>query len=183
MLSGQDDDAFDTVMRDLALAFDRPHDVARVRVFWEALKHVSLGEVKARAKSYAKNGKRFPSPRDLMPDRVEKPAAAPTSVEDPDVIARANRLSTWAKAANQILFHVAYCDPRRRLVPLGEEQLARCLHAKRDLVGGAEQDERAGQSWDEHEFNVACRESFEKVLGLIGVPMPDSEAEAREVSA
>lgn len=163
MLSGQDDAAFDAIMRDLALAFDRPHDVERVRVFWEALKHVSLGEVKARAKSYAKNGKRFPAPRDLMPEKAEKPVVQ-TSTEDPDVVARANQLSTWAKAANTILFHVAYCDSRRGMAPLGPYLLERCLAAKRDLVGGAEQDERAGQPWDEREFNVACREAFEKIL-------------------
>lgn len=176
MLDGTDNTAFDAIMRDLALAFDRPHDVERVRVFWEALKHVALGEVRARAIAWRKSGKRFPTPRDLMPEKVAAPVKH-TSCEPADVVERAEKLSSWAKAANVILFHVAYCDPRRRCVPLGEELRYRCLAAKRDLVGAAEQDARAGQPWDEREFNVTCRQAFEQILGLTGVPMPtDDEA-------
>ena len=169
MLNGQDDAAFDTVMRDLALAFDRPHDVERVRVFWEALKHVHISEVKRLAASYRKNGKRFPTPRDLTPEKTVAPAAAPTSVEDPAIVRRANDLSTWSKAANVILFHVAYCDPRRGMIPLGAALVAECLRVKRDIVGMAEQDERAGQPWGTHEFNTTCRQAFEKILGLTDV--------------
>lgn len=176
-----DSDAFDAVMKDLALAFDRPHDLERVRVFWTDLKHVSLSEVKRLAAAYRKTGKKFPAPRDLMPEKTSGPKAPLTSCEPADVIERANKLSSWSKAANVILFHVAYCDRRRRFVPLGEELLARCLAAKRDLVGGAEQDERAGQPWGEHEFNVTCRQAFEKILGLTGVPMPDASASADEL--
>ena len=169
MLDGQDNTAFDAIMRDLALAFDRPHDVERVRVFWEALKHVSLGEVKARATSYRKNGKKFPAPRDLMPEKVAAPAGAPTSIEDPDIVRRAEALSTWSKAANVILFHVAYCDPRRGMAPLGDDVRDECLRLKRDIVGMAEQDERAGEPWSSLDFNAMCIHAFEKALGLTDV--------------
>lgn len=169
MLSGQDDEAFDAIMRDLALAFDRPHDVARVRVFWEALKHVSIGEVKRLATSWRKNGRKFPAPRDLMPERAAPPTKAATSIEDPEIVRRANALSVWARHASLILYHVAYCDPRRQFKPVGEALLADCLRVKRDIVGMAEQDERDGQPWSDLDFNATCKHAFEKLLGLTAI--------------
>jgi len=177
MLSGQDDAAFETVMRDLCLAFDRPYDVERTRVFWEALKHVNIGDVKRFAITYRKSGKKFPAPRDLMPERT-----APTPLQ---VTANDPRMSRWAVAANTILFALAYLDERRGFKPIAVweptppngwglplrlpklidgTRLDRCLHAKRDLVGLAEQDDSAGQPWAEREFNIACRQAFEQIL-------------------
>lgn len=170
MLSGIDDTAFDGIMRDLALAFDRPHDVERVRVFWEALKHVSLGEVKRLAANHRKHGKKFPAPRDLMPEKPPAPASQ-TAAEDP----RYASLSTWWKNANLILYHVAYCDRRRGLVPLGEVRLAELLRVKRDIVGMAEQDDYAGSPWSDLDFNATCKHAFEKILGLSGVVEPSAD--------
>lgn len=150
-------DAFATVIRDLCAAYDRPATDERVRVFWEDLRHLHLLDVKRSAESWRRSSKKMPTPIELKPAR-------PTAPPPKDPI-ESERWSTWAMAANKILFAIAYQDERRGFKPMGKEALDRCLAAKRDYVEMAEDAERHGQAWDTGEFNRMCREGFEKLLG------------------
>lgn len=76
---------------------------------------------------------------------------------------RNHDFSSWAMAANKILFAVAY-QGNRGFRPIGE-LLPKCLDAKADYVRMAEQAEARGDRWDHVEFNRMCREGFEKILG------------------
>lgn len=172
--------AFTAVMTDLCAAFDKPVTDDRVRVFWETLKHVHLHDVKRSAEAWKRNQRKFPTPRDLMPER----ATAPPPKSEVD----AERWSSWAMAANKILFACAYEDDRRGfrpvalwnptpkrgwLLPLRPSKhiglldgslLEKCLAVKRDYVRMAEEAEAAGEAWNIEEFNRMCREGFEKLL-------------------
>lgn len=159
MLKGQDDAAFGVVLQDLCTAFNRPYTPDVTRVFWESLKHISLGEVKALAAKHRLHGKRFPTPKELSPER---PARAPKPIDN------GPEMSRYAVAANRMLLKLAYEDERRGFKPLGAELLQRLLAAKRDFVGMAEADERAGELWPEGEFDRTCQHGFEKLLGTAG---------------
>lgn len=150
-----DADAFDAVMQDLCLAFNRPHTVELTRVYWESLRKLRIDEVRRAAMTARNTLKKFPTPKDLTP---EKPTAPP--VRDP---IDSERWSSWAIAANKILLAVAYEDENRGFRPMGDK-LQRCLAAKRDYVAMAEDAERQGQAWDQVEFNRMCREGFQKLL-------------------
>jgi hypothetical protein len=146
---------FTAVMTDLCAAFDKPVTDDRVRVFWETLKHVHLHDVKRSAESWKRNQRKFPTPRDLMPERVTAPPPKPKGDGE--------AWSSWAIAANKILFAVAY-QGNRGFAPMGEK-LQACLAAKRDYVQMAENAAMGGEPWGEREFNGMCREGFEKLLG------------------
>jgi hypothetical protein len=153
-----DADAFDAVMQDLCLAFNRPHTVELTRVYWESLKNLRIDEVR-RAAMVARNAlKKFPTPKDLTPER-----SAPPPVKDP---IESERWSTWAVAANKILLAVAYQDVNSRgFKPMGEPMLQRVLAIKHDYVQMAEQAEAHGDRWEPEDFNRMCREGFQKLLG------------------
>ena len=154
MLSN-DADAFNRLMADLCLAFDKPCTADLIRVFAEALKDVSFHDVKRMAETYRRTGKKFPSPAALRPERAS--AARTTFKPDPP-------MSTWAVAANKIMFALAYLDKRRGFVPLGPVLLDSLLAAKREYVRMAEESAERGEKWDTQEFNAMCREGFEKIL-------------------
>lgn len=177
MLKGQDDAAFEFVMQDLCAAFNRPYTPEITRVFWESLKHVHIAEVRRAALKHRNTAKKFPVPKDLMPERV---------VATPQPKEAEPKMSRWAVAANKILLRLAYQDVRRGFkpiatyppMPLGgygqplqpvqptdDSSLRKILVAKREYVGMAEQDEAAGQPWADEDFIALCREGFEKVLG------------------
>jgi len=153
-----DADAFDRVMQDLCLAFNRPHTPELTRVYWESLKGALLPDVKRAAFNARNSLKKFPTAKDLLPERryVSKP-------REPEPA-----MSTWAVAANKILFELAYRDKRRGFVTLGPELLERCLAAMREYVRMAVQAEAEGERWDTQEFNALCCEGFEKILGTPG---------------
>lgn len=155
MLRGQDDAAFDAVMQDLCLAFNRPYSTDVTRVFWESLKHVSLPDVKRLAAKHRATSKKFPTPRELTPDR---PTAPPKQLEP------LPSMSSWAIAANRVLFSVAY-QGNRGFRAMGD-RLQSALAAKADYVRMAEDAEAAGDRWEPQEFNRLCREGFEHVLGF-----------------
>ena len=154
MLS-QDAAAFETVMQDLCLAFNRPYTPELSRVFWESLRNVPMHEVKRSAEAARKSLKKFPTPKDLTPERVAAPPPRP--------VLDTEHWSQWAVAANKILFAVAY-QGHRGFAPMGDK-LQACLTAKRDYVSMAEDAAMNGDSWNEREFNAMCREGFEKILG------------------
>lgn len=156
MRSGQDDEAFDAVVKDLCLAFNRQHTPELTRVFWEALKASHIHDVRRVALRYRNTAKKFPAPVDLIPHR----STAPVPEEKRDT---GPHMSSWAMAANKILWVVAY-QGTRGFVPMGEK-LKPCLVAKADYVRMAEEAQRDGEPWQEHEFNVMCRQGFEKLLG------------------
>lgn len=101
-------------------------------------------------------------------------------------------MSTWARAANLILFEVAYRDERRGFLPMASYmaapekgwgalrrppvkdnwQLESILQCKREFVEDAENLERAGNPMDTVEFNRMCREGFEALLGTTSKPAP-----------
>jgi hypothetical protein len=145
---------FTAVMADLCAAFDRPVTDERVRVFWETLKHVHLHDLKRSAESWKRSQRKFPTPRDLMPDRPAAPPPKPRDDGPP--------MSPWAIAANKILFAVAY-QGNRGFRPVGDLMPA-LLKAKADYVRRAEEAEANGDQWDHVEFNRMCREGFETIL-------------------
>ena len=155
MLKGTDDAAFGTLMQDLCLAFNRQYSPELSRVFWETLKHAHIAEVRRKADEYRRNGKKFPTPHDLMPDRR---AATPPPPQDDGPA-----MSTWAIAANKILFCVAY-QGHRGMTPMGEK-LPALLVAKADFVRMAEEDAANGRPWETRDYNQTCREGFQKLLG------------------
>ena len=154
MLS-QDAEAFETLIQDLCLAFNRPYTTQLSRVFWESLKHLRIDEVKRAADVARKSLKKFPTPKDLIPERRMAPAA-PKQQDAP--------MSRWAVAANKILFRLAYEDERRGFLPLGPELLARCLAVKADYVRMAEDAESGGEPWADDDFIAICREGFENLV-------------------
>lgn len=183
MLS-QDAEAFETVIQDLCLAFNRPYTTQLSRVFWETLKHLRIDEVKRAADIARKSLKKFPTPKDLIPER----RLAPVRVAEPE-----EAMSRWAIAANKILFALAYLDKRRGFRPIAEYvampaggyggshfgqaervsdmRLRRALEVKADYVRMAEDADRVGEPIDDDEYVGMCREGFEKLLGT-----PESEA-------
>src|SRR4051812_14910349 len=106
MRSGEDDAAFETLMQDLCLAFNRPYTPQLSRVFWESTKHLHLAEVQRAAKVAAKSLKKFPTPKDLIGDGKPGASAPQKPVDDLS-------MSRWAAAANVILMRLAYQDIRR----------------------------------------------------------------------
>lgn len=148
---------FKALIADLCTAYDRPCTDDRVRVFWECLKHLPLSEVTRSAGTFRKTSKKMATPADLIPAYRERPTA-PGAPEP--------MMSTWAVAANKILFTLAYSDPRRGFVPMGKDVMEQCVFIKNDYVRMAIESEAAGEPWDTVEFNVMCREGFEKLLGL-----------------
>lgn len=157
MRSPEDSEAFDTVIRDLCLAFNRPHTPELTRVFWEALKWAHIHDVRRAAVKHRNTAKKFPTPHDLMPSRSTAPPPAPKEPEP--------ELSRYAIGANKALLKLAYQDVRRGFIPLGESLLARCLAIKRDYVGMAETAERDGEPWADEDFVQTVRQAFEQALG------------------
>lgn len=175
-----DYDSFRRVIEELSLAFNRPFTDELVRVFWDALKDAPFPGVKELANKWKVSGKKFPTPSDLRPERVRAPARKELTEEDREVLA----MSSWAIAANRILFSVAYQGnrgfrpiakyppppesglglPLKLVKPEDDTLLRACLAAKADYVRMAEEAEAGGEPWDRIEFNRMCREGFEKLL-------------------
>lgn len=178
MLKGTDDAAFGDLMKDLCLAFGRQYSPELGRVFWETLKHVSLPEFRRACEAARKNLRKFPTPKDLIPERRYAPAAPP-DVEP--------FMSKWAIAANKALFACAYTDKRRGFKPVNQyppmpakglelplqkmllaldaEPLKKMLAIKADYVAMAEQAEAEGAPMTGEEFSNMCREGFSRALG------------------
>lgn len=177
MLKGTDDAAFGALMQDLCLAFNRPYTTDLSRVFWETLKHVSLMDFRRACDSARVNLKKFPTPRELIPERR---AAPPLPIDVGPYMSR------WAIAANRILFAVAYGDLRRGFAPIGKWEkmpekgwglplrlakpiditlLDRALEIKADFVSMGEQSEAEGEPMLPNEFDNLCRDGFRKLLG------------------
>lgn len=177
-MRSEDAPVFESVMQDLCLAFNRPYTPELTRVFWESLKHLHIADVKRSADAARKSLKKFPTPKDMTPERVTAPPAAQRDTGP--------AMSRWAIAANKILFACAYLDERRGFVSIAKWEpmppggwglplrrpklidgtlLEKCLAVKRDYVEMAEDAEAHGQTWDSQEFNRMCREGFETLLG------------------
>ena len=60
--------ALRAVMDDLCLAYNRPVSDRLVTVFFDSLKNVPFGVVRARAELHRRISKKFPTPHDLRPD-------------------------------------------------------------------------------------------------------------------
>lgn len=153
MLS-QDAEVFETLIQDLCLAFNRPYTTQLSRVFWESLKHLRIDEVKRAADIARKSLKKFPTPKDLIPER----RMAPVKPSEPDIA-----MSRWAVGANKILFRLAYEDERRGFRPMGD-LLPRVLAVKADYVRMAEEAEQDGEPLPDEDFIAMCREGFERLL-------------------
>lgn len=154
-MRSEDFPEFRTLMEELCAAFDRQCTDAKVKTFYEALKHVHIADLRRSAASWKANFAKMPTPKDLKPQRTV--VAAPKHEDD------GPSMSTWAMAANKILWSVAY-QGNRGFAPMGEK-LKPCLAVKADYVQMAEQAEASGEPWQTQEFNAACREAFEKLLG------------------
>jgi hypothetical protein len=146
---------FQTLMEGLCAAFDRQCTDAKVKTFYEALKHVHIADLRRSSASWKANFAKMPTPKDLMPQKSAAPPPKPSD-DGPS-------MSTWAIAANKILFSVAY-QGHRGFRPMAES-LKPCLVAKADYVRMAEEAAAHGAPWDEREFNTMCREGFQKILG------------------
>jgi len=144
---------FKSTMEELCAAFDRQCTDAKVKTFYEVLKHVHIADLKRSAASWKANFDKMPAPKNLLPQKV---AAPPPKQNDGPA------MSTWAMAANKILWAVAY-QGARGFVPMSD-RLKPCLSAKAEYVRMAEDSAAQGDVWDEQEFNVMCREGFEKIL-------------------
>lgn len=176
-MQGGDFAAFSEVIADLCAAYDRPATDARNRVFWETLKPYHLHDIKRAVAKWRDTQRKMPAPVDLKPQRSTAPPKEPELGPG---------MSTWAVAANTILFAVAYLDVCRGFVPVSQweqapekgwglplplaqlvdgSRLKHVLAAKADYVRMAEEAEKAGEAWDTHEFNVMCRQGFEQLLG------------------
>lgn len=174
-------ESFTEVIADLCAAYDRTPSDARNRSFWDVLKGFHLHDVKRSALKWRNTQRKMPSPADLKPERASAPPPKPQD-DDP-------AMSRWAAAANKLLLHVAYRDPRRGFVPIAKYEpapaggyrlplvwtqakcrddslLKRCLEIKRDYVQMAEQAELSGEPMDGQEFQAMCKEGFEKALGI-----------------
>lgn len=158
MRSGYDDEAFDAVLRDLCLAFNRPYTPDLTRVYWESLKHLNLLDVKRAADSARRNLKKFPTPKDLSP---EKRASAPRAKE------QLPELSAWAIGANKILLRLMMSSGKG-MVP---DHLPPILAAKADYVRMAEHAEADGARWDDREFIDFVTDGLERLV--IAAPFPD----------
>lgn len=179
-MRSEDFPEFRTLMEGLCAAFDRQCTDAKVKAFYESLKHVHIADLKRSAASWKANFAKMPTPKDLMPQRS---AAAPKPVDD------SPHMSRWSVAANKILFALAYLDKRRGFVPINSYTssppegwrmpliwskanvvegflLKRMLEIKRDYVEMAEDAARIGQPMDDQEFQAMCREGFERALGI-----------------
>ena len=174
-MRSEDSEAFRGVMEDLCTAFNRPCTDALVRVFAESLKALHIADVKHASESYRKNGKRFPAPKDLMPERRAR-APMPRQPEP--------QMTRWAKIANKILLAVAYQDIRRGFKPMAEfpppegdsdsrlrlprpaddTVLQRALAAKADYVRMAEEAEILGERWTDEEFAELAFDGLEQIL-------------------
>jgi hypothetical protein len=175
-MRSEDSEAFRGVMEDLCTAFNRPCTDALVRVFAESLKALHIADVKHASESYRKNGKRFPAPKDLMPERRAR-APMPREPEP--------QMTWWAKIANKILLAVAYQDIRRGFKPMAEYPpmpkggyglplmlprpvddtvLQRALAAKADYVRMAEEAEILGDRWTDEEFAELAFDGLEQIL-------------------
>lgn len=154
-MRSEDFPEFRTLMEELCAAFDRQCTDAKVKTFYEALKHAHIADLRRSAASWKANFAKMPTPKDLKPQRTVVAAPKPQDDGPP--------LSSWAMAANKILFSVAY-QGNRGFVPMGEEKLKACLAVKADYVQMAENDQARGDTWNTEDFNRACRESFEKLL-------------------
>jgi hypothetical protein len=173
-------DDFAAVIGDLCAAYDRPATDARNRTFWEVLKGFHLHDIRRSALKWRNTQRKMPSPVDLKPERATAPPEKPRD-DGPS-------MSSWAIAANKILFACAYLDERRGFRPIAAwermpingwglplplaklidgTQLDRCLLAKNDYVRMAEEAEGDGAPWEPEEFNRMCREGFEKLLGTV----------------
>lgn len=152
-MRSEDFPEFRTMIEDMCASFDRTCTDAKVKAFYEPLKRFHIADLKRQADVWKANFSKMPTPRELMPQKV----AAPAPVQD-----SGPPMSHWAIAANKILFGVAY-QGNRGFRPMGDK-LKQCLKVKADYVRMAEDAARAGQSWDEQEFNAMCREGFEKLL-------------------
>ena len=148
---------FRSVIEELCAAFDRQCTDAKVKTFYEVLKHAHIGDIKRSAASWKSNFDKMPAPKNLLPQKV---AAPPPKTVDDDP-----QMSPWAVAANKLLFHLAYRDPRRGFKPIGDI-LPRLLEIKRDYVEMAENAELSGEPMDGQEYQAMCKEGFEKALGI-----------------
>lgn len=172
-------DEFAKVMDDLCAALDRPITDARKRVFWDVLKPYHLHDIRRSVLKWRNTQRKMPAPVDLKPERATAP---PKPVDD------SPSMSRWAVAANRILFHVAFRDPRRGFKPIGVwgrmppegwglplrlpdaidvSRLNRALEIKRDYVQMAENAELSGEPMDGEEYQAMCKEGFERLLGTI----------------
>jgi len=174
----EDTEAFRRVIEDLCTAFNRPITDDLVRVYWEALKKLHIADVSRMAAGHRQNGKKFPTPRELVPDRKPSAPVVPRDDGPP--------MSKWAVAANKALLAVAYQDssgrgfqpiavwerppaggwglpfPAPRM--LDSSLLERVLAIRRDYVQMAEEADRDGEPMTGEEFSSMCREGFGKAL-------------------
>jgi hypothetical protein len=178
-MRSEDADQFRAVMEDLCVAFNRPISDAVIRVFWESLKYASILDVRRMALKWRNTAKKFPTPKDLAPERVVAPSKPVES--DP-------AMSKWAVAANKILLQLAYFDKRRGFFSISKyppmpkggcglplsANLPKPLDAKifdmvamkADYVRMAEEAEANGQPWSHEEFRDLVYDGFEKALGI-----------------
>lgn len=171
-----DFEPFRAVMEDLCVAFNRPKSDEVIRVFYESLKWAPFPEVKRAAESWRRNGKKFPSPKDLAPEK----RALPPKPKEPEPV-----MSKWAVAANRVLLQIAYQDekrgfrpiakyepkpergyglPVRATQPLDDALLRKVLAVKREYVEMAESADLDGAPMGGMEFSDMCREGFARVL-------------------
>jgi hypothetical protein len=171
---------FQAVIEGLCAAFDRQCTDAKVKTFWEVLKHSHIADIRRSAASWKANFAKMPSPKDLKPQRVSAP---PPKQDDGPAMSR------WAVAANRLLFALAYMDERRGFAPIAtyapmppggyglpliwsqakcrdDSLLERVLEIKRDYVQMAENAELSGEPMDGQEFQAMCKEGFERAMGI-----------------
>lgn len=78
-----DFDVFRGLMADVCIAHDKPVMDDRIRVYWEALKPYPLAKVRFALRS-AIGRKKFPTPKDLMPDEAPEADGKITSRNIPE---------------------------------------------------------------------------------------------------
>lgn len=183
-MSTKDYDELDRLLAQLCAGFDRPYTAERREAYRRGLSKMHPAMLE-RVVDHCLGGngpERFPTTQQLW--QISRELRRKQRQHDA-VVDETRGMSRWEVAANRILFQLAYCDIRRgfrpiatfppmppegyglplRLVqPTDRSLLDKCLELKREIVGYAEEAERAGDPWTNEEFVDVCQSTFEKLI-------------------
>lgn len=136
-------DDFKQTLHDLCVSVNRPLTDDLARVFWEDLRYVPLGDVRAQAKRLRTAGKTRFVAADLKPDR---PVPAPSTFEPP------SQHYDHFHCFGQLQFFKFL-----RLHEVGNEQLSALIKRKNEIIDAARHDPDM-QEGDEYELGKQLHE-------------------------
>lgn len=151
----EDAEAFEAVMQDLCLAFNRPYTAELSRSFWEPLKHMHVLDVRRAAEAHKRNGRKFPAPKELIPERrIHMTPPGP-------VVPRGSR---YEVGANRMLLRAMMrCGKAVQTI-----DMRNALRVKADYVAMAEAAERDGEPMADRDYIGMCEEGFARVISQGG---------------